>query len=95
VICRFAGQHQRWPLKKEMEAFAERESLVVRPPHGSHADYLAEAKRLLRRDDAAAFAAAQRAGQAAAAAKRERARKQRAEASTRYRARRRARATPL
>ena len=40
-----------------MEAFAERESLVVRPPHGSHADYVAEAERLLRRDDPAAFTA--------------------------------------
>lgn len=86
MICRFACQHERWPLKKEVEAFAERESLVVRPPHGSHADYVAEAERLLRRDDPAAFTAVQRAGEEAAAAKHERARKRRAEAGTRYRA---------
>ena len=94
VICRFARQHKRWPLKKEIETFAD-QSLILRSPHRSHAEYVAEAKQLLRSDDPAAFAAVERASQELAAAERERVTKRRREAGARYRARRRERAAPL
>ena len=53
VACTFARVHERWPKRKELEQFAAREGLAMRPRHGSlHAEVLAGARERLARDDA-------------------------------------------